>query len=80
MSIQITEADLQTAKTGTPVHFHDLDTDFVVVRADLFDRIEAVFDDGMIRDSMVLVNEIMAPDDADDPLLHQYQQYRKNPA
>ena len=80
MSIQLTEANLQIAKNGTPVRFHDLDTEFVVVRADVFDRVEAVFDDGMILDSMVLVNEIMAPDDADDPLLDQYQQYRKNPA
>ncbi len=80
MSIQLSEQQLLSAKEGMPVRFHEMDADFVVVRADLFDRIQAIFEQNMIDDGSALVNEVMADDDLGDPLLETYQSYHKNPA
>jgi len=76
MSMPTTE-QLSAAKNGQPVRFHELDTDFVLIRADLYDRVRAVFEDDVIDGGAVLVNEIMAEDDAKDPLLDGYQRYRQ---
>ena len=50
---------------------------FVLVRKEIYDRWRRVFDDS--PDAALLVNEMMAEDDADDPLLEGYQKYR-NPS
>lgn len=77
MSISLTDEHLRLAKDGRPVHFRDLDTDFVIVRADLYQRVERIFDDDdAIDDGLRLMNEVMADDDANDPLLDSYQKYR----
>jgi hypothetical protein len=52
-------------------------TAYVLVRKEVFERWRRVFDDE--PDAALLVNEMMAADDADDPLLESYQQYR-NPS
>jgi hypothetical protein len=49
-------------------------TAYVLVRKELFERWRRVFDDE--PDAALLVNEMMAEDDADDPLLESYQKYR----
>jgi hypothetical protein len=52
-------------------------TAFVLVRKEVYERWRRVFDDE--PDAALLVNEMMASDDADDPLLESYQKYR-NPS
>jgi hypothetical protein len=46
---------------------------FVLVRADLYDRLQSLLAD----DAAALVNEVMADDDANDPLLESYQHFAK---
>ena len=46
-------------------------TAFVLVRKEVYERWRRVFDDE--PDAALLVNEMMASDDADDPLLESYQ-------
>jgi hypothetical protein len=52
-------------------------TAFVLVRKEIYERWRRVFDDE--PDAALLVNEMMASDDSDDPLLESYQKYR-NPS
>lgn len=75
MSIQLTEEHLESAKRGTPVRFREKETDFVVVRADFFDRVQSLFDEDAVEDGMLQVHDLMAEDDAADPLLESYQRY-----
>ncbi len=49
-------------------------TEYVLVRKDVFERWQRVFGDE--PDAALLVNEMMSADDAEDPLLDSYQQYR----
>ena len=48
---------------------------YVLVRKDLYDRLRALLDEDL-PDAAALVNEVMAEDDHDDPLLESYQKYR----
>ena len=52
-------------------------TAFVLVRKEVYEHWRRVFDDE--PDAALLVNEMMASDHADDPLLESYQKYR-NPS
>ncbi len=52
---------------------------YVLVRKDAYDRIKALLhlDDYNPDEGMALLNEVMADDDANDPLLESYQRYGK---
>ncbi len=50
--------------------------EYVLVRAEVYDRLKALLDDEM-PDSASLVNEVMAEDDAKDPYLESYQHYAR---
>jgi hypothetical protein len=52
---------------------------YVLVPKDLFDRLKALLatDDYDPDEGMPLMNEVMADDDAKDPLLDSYQRYGK---
>jgi hypothetical protein len=63
------------------LHFTSPEThsEFVVMRADVFDRVKAVLDmdDFDPREAYPLVAPVLAEDDAFDPLLESYQKYRQ---
>ncbi len=54
-------------------------TEYVLVRKDLFDRLKAqlALDEYDPDEGLVHMNEVMAGDDANDPLLESYQHYRE---
>jgi hypothetical protein len=56
-------------------------TKYILVRKEVYDRFKAQLggDDYNPDESMALVNEAMADDDAHDPLLDSYQKYGKAP-
>ncbi len=67
------------AQNGTePVRAIDRTTNFeyVLIRAEVYDRLKALLSDDL-PDSAVLMNEVMAEDDAGDPYLDSYQHYTK---
>lgn len=50
---------------------------YVVLRADAYDRLRTLFDDGPDMSQVAsLVETAMRDQDADDPLLESYQRYR----
>lgn len=55
---------------------------FVLVRKEVFDQFAKLFvtDDYDPDEGMALINEVMSEDDANDPLLESYQQFRKEPS
>lgn len=70
---------LQAIKDGAAVRVSvpDLGMECVVLRADLYERVETVVDDSIGRDELArLVQFGMREYDDDDPLLDSYQQYR----
>ena len=52
---------------------------YVLVRKEVYDRLKALLalDDYDPDEGAALVNEVMAEDDANDPLLDSYQHYGK---
>jgi hypothetical protein len=52
---------------------------YVLVRRHLYERLKALLSEDYDPDSgMVLMNEVMAEDDANDPLLESYQRFAKD--
>jgi hypothetical protein len=71
--------DFEAARNGQPVRFTDpaSDTDFVLIRADVYDKVRAVLDDGLDESQVArLIEENMRQYDDDDPLLVTYQDRR----
>lgn len=54
--------------------------EYVLVRADLYERMKAILEEGGLeldmRQVAVLVEQAMREDDANDPLLESYDKYR----
>ena len=75
----LTAEQIQALKNGESVRIDpDIGTECVIVRADVFDRVKTMLDDGVTFEQVgMLVNDAMKDDDLDDPLLESYQQYRK---
>ena len=48
--------------------------EYVLVRADLYERLKALLSDDL-PDAAPVMNEVMAEDDAKDPYLESYQHY-----
>jgi hypothetical protein len=74
---------LAAHQEGPPRVFHPgTQETFVLVRADVYERLKAVLDEreGLdMRQVAVLVERAMREDDAGDPALESYQKYR-NPS
>jgi len=45
MSLNLTDAQLQSVRNGEPLRFTQDDTDFVLVRADQYECVKSLFDD-----------------------------------
>ena len=50
--------------------------EYVLVRADLYERLKALLSDDL-PDAAPVMNEVMAEDDAKDPYLESYQHYAR---
>ena len=74
--MNITKEQLEQAKGGQAVKIAENGDQFVLVRKDVYDRVRGVIEDWEPRDGYPLVNEAMREDDANDPLLDSYQQYK----
>ena len=82
MQLELTEQQRRQLREGVgdPVRFTDPDTgrEYVILRADVFDRMHALLDDSLdMRQVGALVEENMREEDEGDPLLEWYQQYRR---
>jgi len=67
---------------GKPVYIVDADTQrtYVLLPAEQYDRIKAVFEDAGEadpREAYPLVDEVMREDDDEDPALAHYQRYAR---
>ena len=85
MSVELTEPQQQALDAGREEPLRLVDprnrASYVLVRADIFERMKAlVQDDGLdMRQVAVLVDGAMREEDADDPALESYQRYRTQP-
>lgn len=75
--IELTQEQRQALAAEDPPRVVDPQTNevFVLVPADMYERLRGLFDD--MPDASALVNEVMAEDDAEDPLLESYQLNQK---
>ncbi len=71
--IELTEEQQRALSEEDPPRVLDPVTraTYFLVRSDLYERLRGVFDD--LPDASVLINELMAEDDAHDPYLEMYQ-------
>ena len=76
--IELTQQQRQELQGPEPARALDPQTrtTYVLVRADIYERLRSLLDEDM-PDISCLMNEVMAEDDANDPLLESYQHYRK---
>jgi hypothetical protein len=79
-AMQLSVEQKNAVQMGEPVRVHDADTDldWVVLRADVFDRIRGIYARADVdpRELYPLIDETMAEDDAHDPLLESYQKLK----
>jgi hypothetical protein len=63
---------------GQPVQLTDPDTNsvYIVVRADVYERMRALCDDFHIRDAYPLMDQVAARDGWDDPSMDIYNDYQ----
>ena len=80
--IELTEEQRHELKNPEPLAI-DLQTrqTYVLVRKEAYERLKALLarDDYDPDEGAAYVNEVMAEDDANDPLLDSYQKYGKTP-
>jgi len=78
--IRLTEEQRQQLNVPEPLAVDpQTQQTYVLVRREAYDRLKALLSMGDYNpeEGMAYVNEIMAEDDAGDPLLESYQQYGK---
>lgn len=74
----LTSEQQQAVKQGQVVPVIVDDTECVVVRKDVFDRVKNILSDNLDADTVYdLMEKVMAEDDANDPLLAGYQRYKR---
>jgi hypothetical protein len=79
MSLNLTDAHLQSVRNGQPLRFTQDDTDFVLVRADQYERVKALFDDSPLTadERRGLLQTFGKRAGWEDPELDVYEAYRK---
>jgi hypothetical protein len=78
--IELTPQQRQELGAAEPVAIDPVTRDtYVLVRKEVYDRLKALLalDEYDPDEGAALVNEVMAEDDANDPLLDSYQHYGK---
>jgi len=80
--IELTEEQRQELKEPEPIAIdpHTRET-YVLVRREAYDRLKALLalDEYDPEEGIAYMNEVMAEDDDNDPLLESYQHYLKEP-
>jgi hypothetical protein len=81
MSVNLTHEQLESVKNGEPLRFTLNDTDYVVIRADLYERVKSVFDDSPLTkgERLQLLQEFGKRAGWKDPEMDVYEAYRKEP-
>jgi hypothetical protein len=80
--IELTEEQRQQLSSPEPIAIDPRTKEaYVLVRKEAYDRLKALLalNDYDPDEGMALMNEVMADDDANDPLLESYQHYGKRP-
>jgi hypothetical protein len=80
--MQLTAEQLKAVEKGQPLRFSapETNSEFVVLRADLFDRFKALFAEEEFDPRLgYAAFRRAAGDEWDDPSLDVYEQYRKKP-
>ena len=82
MNIELTEEQRRQLEEypDAPVRLVDADSkrEYVLVSAEVYDRLCSLIDDGLDRRQVgALIEAAMREEDKDDPLLESYQQYGK---
>jgi hypothetical protein len=78
--IELTEQQRRELEAPEPVAIDPVTrATYVLVRKDVYERMKALLatDDYDPDEGAALINEVMAEDDANDPLLESYQHYGK---
>jgi hypothetical protein len=78
--IELTEEQRQQMTSPEPVAIDPVTREeYVLVRREVYDRLKALLamDDYDPDEGMALMNEVLAEDDANDPLLESYQKFGK---
>jgi hypothetical protein len=80
--VELTQEQQRALKGELPPRVRDPETNeiYVLVRSETYERFRRMLgdDDGLdMRQVGVLIGEAMRDDDADDPLLASYQNYRR---
>jgi hypothetical protein len=76
--IELNEQQRQFVQQGQPLRVSEGNLDLVIVRADVFEKLQAQLDDEFDpREAYPFVDRVMAEDDANDAYLDSYQHYRK---
>jgi hypothetical protein len=78
--IELTEEQRQELSAPEPIAIDPRTKEaYVLVRKEAYDRLKALLalDDYDPDEAMPLMNEVLAEDDANDPLLESYQHYGK---
>ncbi len=78
--IEVTEQQRQELEVKGKVRVSDAQTkqEYVLLRADVYERMRAVFEDDALDSTQIgkLVEQTMREYDEGDPLLESYQKYR----
>jgi hypothetical protein len=79
--MNLTAQQLEEVRSGKPVRLSapEIGTECVLIRADLYERFQALLDadDFDAKEGLPFANMTMEEDDAGDPLLESYQKYRR---
>jgi hypothetical protein len=81
VNMNLTDEKLEAVRNGEPFRFTQGDTDFVLIRADVYDRTKSLFDDGPLTtdERQRLLQAFGKRAGWEDPELDVYETYRKKP-
>jgi hypothetical protein len=75
--VQLSPEQLESAKQGQPVRLHSDEVDFVVLRADVYERLRALLDkDFAPTDAYPAIDRAFA-EDWNDPKMDDYDRYEE---
>jgi hypothetical protein len=69
----LTQEQLQEVRNGKSVRLYEEGTDFVILRADVFERLQSLLDLDTIYTTGETMDRIMAEDDVNDAYLAELQ-------
>jgi hypothetical protein len=79
-AMTLTQEQIKAIQHGDPVRIKpaEVGAECVLLRADVYERVRAVLEDGLSMEQVAaLVEQNMREDDEQDPLLDSYQKYRR---